>query len=364
MESGWEDTLPDVAVIEPVPDAIPVTRPVSFTLMTVVGDATYVIFALGMVTPFTSRAIAVNCSDSPTAIVAFGAVMTTVRMGALTGSLEHAVSSIVAASSAALLMNPQLVPRQAATEVVAGCATYWARQPHATPAGTHRALPLTFLGLEMRRLALMAAIAVALPASGRAQACLGSVSFGVIPVRLGGGAFFGKDYTGYGLSLIAGKDNAAFGLVGVSRAYFDDYDDTDDEVFAEVGWQREVGTRAQLCPIVGVSFGTGPDGDGFEVKSRLGSAGAALGMTLQPRPSVKFIPNASLLLEYGAVDVTDQASGKQTYSDTFGVADLGLGITLFRDRLAIAPTVRFPFAADDNSVSYGISFSVGIAVGR
>jgi len=39
-------------------------------------------------------------------------------------------------------------------------------------------------------------------------------------------------------------------------------------------------------------------------------------------------------------------------------------MTLFRDRLSMAPTVRFPFASDDNSVSYGISFSVGIGLGR
>ena len=216
----------------------------------------------------------------------------------------------------------------------------------------------------MRRLALMAAMAVALPASARAQACLGSVAFGVMPVRLGGGAFFGKDYTGYGLSLIGGKDNAAFGLVGVSRAYLDGYDDTDDELYAELGWQRSMGSRAQLCPVVGVSFGTGPDGDGYEVKSRVGSAGVALGMTFLPKPSVKLIPNGTVELQYGAVDVTDQASGKQTYSDTYGLLDLGLGITLFHDRLSMAPTVRFPFAADDNSVSYGISFSVGIAFRR
>ena len=216
----------------------------------------------------------------------------------------------------------------------------------------------------MRRLALMAAIAVTLPASARAQACLGSVAFGVMPVRLGGGAFFGKDYTGYGLSLIAGKDNAAFGLVGVSRAYFDDYDDTDDEAYAELGWQHPLGARTQLCPVVGVSFGTGPDGDSYQVKSRVGSVGVALGMTFQPKSSVKLIPNGRVEVDYGAVDVTDQVSGKQTYSDTFGVVDLGLGITLFHDRLSMAPTVRFPFAAGDNSVSYGISFSVGIALRR
>ena len=122
--------------------------------------------------------------------------------------------------------------------------------------------------------------------------------------------------------------------------------------------------NVQLCPVVGASFGTGPDGDGYEVKSRIGSAGVALGMTLQPKPSVKLIPNGTVQLEYGAVDVTDQATGKQTYSDTFGVLDLGLGITLFHDRLSMAPTVRFPFASDDNSVSYGISFSVGIGLRR
>jgi len=216
----------------------------------------------------------------------------------------------------------------------------------------------------MRRLALMAALAIALPASARAQACLGSVAFGVMPVRLGGGAFFGKDYTGYGLSLIGGKDNAAFGLVGVSRAYFDGYDDTDDELYAELGWQRPVGSRAQLCPVVGVSFGTGPDGDDYTLRSRVGSAGLALGMTFQPKPSVRFIPNGAVEFAYGAVDVTDQVTGKQTYSDTYGLLDLGLGITLFHDRLSMAPTVRFPFAADDNSVSYGISFSVGIAFRR
>ena len=210
----------------------------------------------------------------------------------------------------------------------------------------------------------MAAIAVALPASARAQACLGSVSFGVIPVRLGGGVLLGNGYTGYALALVAGKDNALFGDVGVSRTYFDDYDDTDDELFVEVGWQHMLGTRVQLCPVVGLSFGTGPDGDGFEVKSRVGSAGVALGTTLLPKPSVKLIPNATVQAEYGAVDVTDQTTGKQTYSDTFGVLDLGLGITLFHDRLSIAPTVRFPFASDDNSVSYGISFSVGIGLRR
>jgi len=216
----------------------------------------------------------------------------------------------------------------------------------------------------MRSLALLAAIVVTLPAAARAQACLGSVSFGTIPVRVGGGAVFGKDYTGYAVSLMAGKDNSLFGDIGVSRTYFDGYEDSGDDVFAELGWQRALGTRAQLCPVVGGSIGTGPDDDGLEVKSRFASAGVALGMTLHPKPGVKVIPNGSLRFGYGASDVTDQGTGQETFTDGYGVAGVGFGLTLFNDRLAIAPTVQFPFAANDNSVSYGIAFSVGIGLKR
>lgn len=215
----------------------------------------------------------------------------------------------------------------------------------------------------MRRLALVAVIAITLPTAGRAQACLGSVSFATVPVRLGGGAIFGKDYTAYAASLIAGKDNAAFGDIGVSRTYIDGYDDTGDDVFAEFGLQRALGKRAQLCPVVGISMGTGPDDD-FKVKSRFASAGLALGLTLRPAPSVKIIPNGSVRFEYAASDVTDQATGKETFTDNSGIADLGLGLIFFHDRLAIQPTVQFPFAADDNAVSYGIVFSVGFGLKR
>jgi hypothetical protein len=215
----------------------------------------------------------------------------------------------------------------------------------------------------MRRLALMAVIAVTLPTSVRAQACLGSVSFATVPVRLGGGAILGKDYTAYAASLVAGKDNAAFGDVGVSRTYIDGYDDTGDDVFAEFGLQRALGKRAQLCPVVGLAIGTGPDDDA-EVKSRFASAGLALGLTLQPASGVKIIPNGSVRFEYAASDVTDQTTGKQTFSDNSGVADFGLGLIFFHDRLAIQPTVQFPFAADDNAVSYGIVFSVGFGLRR
>lgn len=215
----------------------------------------------------------------------------------------------------------------------------------------------------MRRLALMVVISITLPTAARAQACLGSVSFARVPVRIGGGAIFGKDYTGYAASLIAGKENAAFGDVGVSRTYIDGFDDTADDVFVEFGIQKPAGKRAQLCPVVGASMGTGPDDFG-KAKSRFASAGLALGLTFHPAASAKIIPNGSLRFEHAATDVTDATVGKQTFTDNSGIADFGLGLIFFNDRLALQPTVQFPFAADDNSVSYGLVVSFGFGLKR
>ena len=215
----------------------------------------------------------------------------------------------------------------------------------------------------MRRLGLLAVIAVTVPSAARAQACLGSVSFASVPVRLGGGAVFGKDYTGYAASLIAGKEKGAFGDVGVARVYFDDFDDTSDDVFVQLGYQRPIGARGQLCPIVGASTGTGPEDAGIE-RSRFASAGLALGLTLRPAPTVKIIPNGALRFEYASSDFDDPLNGRETFSDNSGVADLGVGLIFFRDRLAIQPTMQIPFAADDTDVSYGLVISIGFGIRR
>ena len=215
----------------------------------------------------------------------------------------------------------------------------------------------------MRRLALLAVIAVTIPSVAQAQACLGSVSFSTVPVRLGGGAAFGKDYTAYAASLIAGKENAAFGDIGVSRVYFDDLDDTGDDVFLEFGYQRPLGSRAQVCPVVGAALGTGPEDAGIE-SSRFASAGLALGITLRPAASVKVIPNGSVRYEYTSSDYNDPATGKETFTENSGVADIGIGLTFFRDRLAIQPTVQFPFATDNTDVSYGLVISIGFGTRR
>jgi hypothetical protein len=216
----------------------------------------------------------------------------------------------------------------------------------------------------MRRLALVIAVAISVPNAARAQACLGSVSFATAPVRLGGGAIFGDGYTAYAASLVAGKENGVFGDVGVMRIADDDFDDTEDQLFADLGYQLPIGARAQLCPMIGGALGTGPDDGGADVDSRFASAGLALGATFRPAPSVKLIPNGSLRFQYASSDVTPPGAATETLTDNYGVLGLGLGFIFFNDRLSIQPTVQLPFAADDNSASYGLTVSVGFAVRR
>src|SRR5688572_19359661 len=75
-DTGCDDTTPAFPVIVADPGATPSTRPDEFTVATDAADDVYVMVA-GTVSPFTSRAIAVSCTASPTAIVCLGAVSTT-----------------------------------------------------------------------------------------------------------------------------------------------------------------------------------------------------------------------------------------------------------------------------------------------
>ena len=193
----------------------------------------------------------------------------------------------------------------------------------------------------MRRLALVVATAIALPAAARAQACLGSVSFANVPVRIGGGMIFGQNFTAYAASLIAGKDNGPFGDVGVARIYDDEYEDTEDRAFVEFGLQRAMGQSVQLCPVLGASLGTGPNDDGYDVKSRFASAGLALGFTYRPVSSVKIIPNGSLRYEYSHRIGRTQAARRKRYRTTGALATSAWGSCSSTIGSRFSPGYRF-----------------------
>ena len=174
---------------------------------------------------------------------------------------------------------------------------------------------------------------------------------------------FGESYTAYIASVVAGRDSSLFGSAGYARLVSDHYDDAEDRVFTEAGYQLPLGTRAQLCPLVGGSLGRGPDDGGVSVRSRFGWAGVAAGVPVGSS-RLRVIPNGSVRYEYASARIQDPNAPTRTYSDHFGTIELGIGFILFENRLSILPTVQLPFAADDDSAAFGLSVSLGFAIPR
>jgi hypothetical protein len=106
--NGGEENPPDDAVMFAVPGLTPMMRPVEFTLTTAADELTYVILAFGAASPFTSLAVAVSCTASPTAIVCLPVMITELMTGASRPlSPLHADNTAMAIRIAAALMYPQ-----------------------------------------------------------------------------------------------------------------------------------------------------------------------------------------------------------------------------------------------------------------
>jgi hypothetical protein len=105
---GGEENPPEDAVMLADPGPTPMMRPVEFTLTTAADELTYVTLAFGTASPFTSRAVAVSCTASPTAIVCFPVMITELMAGASRApSPLHAETRTAVIRIAAALMYPQ-----------------------------------------------------------------------------------------------------------------------------------------------------------------------------------------------------------------------------------------------------------------
>jgi hypothetical protein len=197
---------------------------------------------------------------------------------------------------------------------------------------------------------------ILLPSAAHAQACLGLPSFTSGSVHLNLAAEFPEAAKAYAAGIGAGKPNSLFANLGVGQVTFDEIEEKSTYGFLEFGYQFPV-SRAQVCPIAGGSFASGPDDEaaGIKVSSSAASGGLALGVPLGS-DAFQVIPNVAVKYTHLTQKVEDEAG---TTSESFdsGVVDLGLGF-VFRDRLSIQPLFHIPFAGDDDETSFGFFASV------
>jgi len=77
-------------------------------------------------------------------------------------------------------------------------------------------------------------------------------------------------------------------------------------------------------------------------------------------PTVSVIPFGSFSYVHGTATVSVPGLGSESASDSFGMAELGLGL-LLNQRVSIRPSVSLPVGLDGSSATF--NFAVGFQVG-
>jgi hypothetical protein len=217
----------------------------------------------------------------------------------------------------------------------------------------------------MRRLVplLTVVVASALGASSAsAQACVGLPSFEGRPFRINAAAEFPEDAKAYAIGLGVGRANGPFLNAGAWQASYDGISEKATIGFAEVGWQIPLGP-AQLCPLAGGTYGTGPDDElnDEEVSSWSAIGGAAIGYPVAAGP-VQLIPNGGFRFEHLSYTIKSPFF-EEDFSDTADskVIDLGLALVL-ANRFSVQPLVHIPVGSEDedSKASFGVFLSVAL----
>jgi hypothetical protein len=192
--------------------------------------------------------------------------------------------------------------------------------------------------------------------NAEAQLCVGSPSFAEAPLQVDVNASFRDGANGVGGHVATGGE-ALFGGVGVGVVNFNDLDATETSVTvfggAELG--VEGNDRVFVCPVAAVRFGTGPDTGAVDVSSVGLHGGGSVGVVASSTPSLMVVPTFGLAAAWRRVTL-DTGAVERDVSDTFGVANLGVGF-IFDRRIGITPSLSIPFSVSDSDAIFSIAFS-------
>jgi len=215
---------------------------------------------------------------------------------------------------------------------------------------------------------------VAAPSLAHAQACLGAPSYKVAPLQLGAGASFTDGTKGAGVQVGLGSRQGLFLNSGVAFHSYDGLDGSGMSFGGTLGYDIKVSpapstgpaptTSVSVCPIASVSYAKLPSfSDGvndYNVHEVDAGGGVALGVSVTASPTVSVIPFGSFSYLHGTATVSVPGFGSESASDSFGMAELGLGL-LLNQRVSIRPSVSLPVGLDGSSATF--NFAVGFQVG-
>jgi len=194
-----------------------------------------------------------------------------------------------------------------------------------------------------------------------AQLCIGSPSFGYAPYQASIAASFSSGVRSVDIGAAAGGQTI-FGGAGLSILNFTDVDVRTVGIFgyagAELAADRE--NKILLCPIARFDVIAGPDIGPVDVSTTALQGGASIGIVISDMGDMQVVPFFGLSAVYSRLR-SEFAGTTTTFSDTGGVADLGVGF-VFNHTAGITPSISIPFGTggtDDVIFNIRFSFNFG-----
>jgi hypothetical protein len=192
-----------------------------------------------------------------------------------------------------------------------------------------------------------------------AQTCQGLASYSAGQMQATGNAAFSDGVNSFGGTFGYGLPSGLYGNVGVSTSSIDALNASSTGVGVGAGYQMTVGKSKQLhlCPVASFGLSMGPKdiaGSGVDLSGRSAAFGLALGTEMGKNPRMRFVPAAGLSLAFAKSKLEDAAGNTAEISETFGLAQLAVGIIL-NSQISIRPGISIPLGADSQNTGFGVT---------
>lgn len=151
-----------------------------------------------------------------------------------------------------------------------------------------------------------------------------------------------------------------FGTAGLGFNRIDGVDATQVAISTLFGSQFSAGRSAlAVCPVGQFDWGIGPNLEPVSIHTFSAAGGARVGLATGNPEEFNVVPTAGLSFVRRSISASNDIFGlSQTLWDTYGVANVGVGLRFNRSRMAVVPSVSFPFSmAGDADPSFGVTFS-------
>jgi hypothetical protein len=214
----------------------------------------------------------------------------------------------------------------------------------------------------MKQIIGVLAVLVLTAAAADAQTCFGSTELGRGGAhRLSAGGTMANGTDGAGAAYGFGRDRF-FGSAGLGFNRFDGTDAKQTMVNTLFGTQFMAGDRVRLaiCPVGQADWGFGPSVDPVSVHTVSLAGGGRVGFVTGNPAQFNVVPTAGISLVRSAWSTSTDLLGvsvSQTAWDTYGVANVGVGLRFNQSRMAVVPSVSFPMGLNGGDPSFVVTFS-------